>query len=349
MTVTIGLALCLVLIYFLMPILPPFLVGILIAYLGDPIVDRLEALKLSRTLAVCIVFLIFMILISAGVFLLLPSIIKEVVEIIVQLPTFVAWVQVKLGPVLLDKTGLDLTNIDTEMLRKSLLDNWQTAGVTVAGILTRVTRSGMALATSLANIALVPVVAFYLLRDWDIVVKSVSNLLPRHILPQTERLALECDEVLSSFLRGQLLIMLLLGTIYASGLWVVGLDMALTIGMMAGMASLVPYLGFIVGLGAATVAVLFQFHEPIYLLYVLIVFGVGQLMEGMVLTPMLMGERIGLHPVAIIFAILAGGQLFGFVGILLALPIAAVIMVFLRHIHESYKGSSLYEDVEDEI
>jgi len=148
-------------------------------------------------------------------------------------------------------------------------------------------------------------------------------------------------------MRGQLLIMFLLGCIYALGLSIMGLDLALLIGMLAGLASLVPYLGFIVGILAACIAAVLQFQEPLPLLYVFLVFGFGQLLEGSVMTPMLVGDRIGLHPVAVIFAILAGGQLFGFVGVLLALPIAAVIMVFVRHIYDRYKDSHYYE-VRDE-
>jgi predicted PurR-regulated permease PerM len=150
--------------------------------------------------------------------------------------------------------------------------------------------------------------------------------------------------VLGAFLRGQFIVMLSLGAIYAVGLWFVGLDLALLIGLLAGLASIVPYLGTIVGIGAAAIAALFQFGDVWYLVAVAAVFGVGQLLEGMVLTPLLVGDRIGMHPVAVIFAVLAGGQLFGFVGVLLGLPVAAVVMVLLRHVHDLYKESRLYGD-----
>jgi predicted PurR-regulated permease PerM len=143
-------------------------------------------------------------------------------------------------------------------------------------------------------------------------------------------------------MKGQLLVMLALAIVYASGLWLVGLDLALLVGMIAGLASIVPYMGFIIGIVVAGIAAFMQFNDPIVLGYVGVVFIVGQLLEGMLLTPLLVGDRIGLHPVAVIFAIMAGGQLFGFVGILLALPVAAVIMVLLRHLHDGYKSSSLY-------
>ncbi len=162
------------------------------------------------------------------------------------------------------------------------------------------------------------------------------------------RLAAECDQVLGGFFRGQLLVMLSLGLIYSAGLWLLGLDLALLIGLLAGLASIVPYLGTVLGLGAALIAALFQFGALWPLVGVAGVFAVGQLLEGMLLTPTLVGDRIGMHPVAVIFAVLAGGQLFGFVGVLLALPAAAVIMVLLQHAHRRYKGSRLYGETEGE-
>ena len=172
----------------------------------------------------------------------------------------------------------------------------------------------------------------------------IRDLLPRSRVDLVVRLSRECDAVLSAFLRGQLLIMVLLGTIYAIGLSIVGIDLAMLLGLLAGAASVVPYLGVIVGILAAGTAAMVQFHDWIYLLPVLVVFGVGQLLESLFLTPVLVGDKIGLHPVAVIFAVLAGGQLFGFVGILLALPVAAVVMVLLRHMQHSYKTSTLYQD-----
>lgn len=190
---------------------------------------------------------------------------------------------------------------------------------------------------------LIPVVTFYLLRDWDILMAKIRRLLPRKREALTIQLLGECHEVLGAFMRGQLLVMLALGIVYAVGLMSIGLELGLLIGLLAGLASLVPYLGFVVGISAALVAGLFQFGVEWYpLLGIVVVFSIGQMLEGMLLTPLLVGDRIGLHPVAVIFAILAGGQLFGFTGVLLALPVAAVIMVLLRHVHELYKESDMY-------
>ena len=155
----------------------------------------------------------------------------------------------------------------------------------------------------------------------------------------------ECHEVIGAFLRGQLLVMLALAVVYSAGLMLIGVELGLLIGVLAGLASIVPYMGFVVGIGAAVIAVLFQSGLELYpLLGVAAVFTVGQMLEGMLLTPLLVGDRIGLHPVAVIFAVLAGGQLFGFTGVLLALPVAAVIMVLLRHVHDLYKLSDLYAE-----
>lgn len=166
--------------------------------------------------------------------------------------------------------------------------------------------------------------------------------MPRRISPTAEKLASETDIVLGAFLRGQFYVMMALGIIYSAGLWLVDLSLALLIGMMAGIVSFVPYLGAIVGIAVACIAALLQFQDAMYLIPVSIVFIVGQSIESMVLTPLLVGDKIGLHPVAVMFAVLAGGQLFGFLGILLALPVASVIMVLLRHIHEIYRDSTFY-------
>ncbi len=189
---------------------------------------------------------------------------------------------------------------------------------------------------------LVPVVTFYLLRDWDVMIAKVRGVLPRAWEPTAVALARECDEVVSAFIRGQLLVMLALGFCYTLGLMLVGLDLALLIGVLAGLASIVPYLGLVLGVAAAAVAALVQFGDWVPLVWVALVFVLSQMLEGMYLTPKLVGDRIGLHPVVVIFAVMAGGQLFGFTGVLLALPVSAVIMVLLRHVHERYRASRYY-------
>jgi len=189
---------------------------------------------------------------------------------------------------------------------------------------------------------LIPVVTFYLLRDWDKLVEGIRASIPRKIEPTVSALTREIDEVLGAFIRGQLMVMLALGLIYALGLWLVDLDLAFIIGMAAGLLSIVPYLGTFVGVVAAVIAAVFQFQDLLHTVLVLAVFSVGQSLESMVLTPKLVGDRIGLHPVAVIFAVLAGGQLFGFLGILLALPAASALNVLFLHLNAQYRQSDLY-------
>jgi predicted PurR-regulated permease PerM len=194
----------------------------------------------------------------------------------------------------------------------------------------------------LTNLVLIPVVAFYLLRDWDRLVAKVDGMLPRSIQPTIAYLASESDKILGAFVRGQLLVMLGLAIFYALALKLVGLDVGPLIGMIAGLVSFVPYLGFIIGIVASIIAVLVQFHDAYHLILVLVVFGIGNLLESYILVPKLVGDRIGLHPVAVIFAVLAFGELFGFIGVLLALPLASIAMVLLRFLRERYQASPLY-------
>jgi len=329
------------LIYLLAPVLTPFMVAAILAYIGDPLVDRLELYKLPRTLAVVIVFIVLSILGVAAILILVPMLGRQLATLGNKLPGYFDVLQNQLLPWLNAHFNLNL-QFNSDNLKSSLQGHWREAGSLAKTLAGYITHSGVLLVSWLANLILIPVVTFYLLRDWDILVGRVRELLPRKSEPVISRLARSSNEVLGAFLRGQLLVMLALATVYTVGLWFAGLELALLIGLLAGLVSFVPYLGFIVGITAAGIAALLQFHDTLHLLYVLIVFAIGQGLEGMVLTPLLVGDRIGLHPVAVIFAVLAGGQLFGFLGVLLALPAAAVIAVILGYLHERYKDSALY-------
>ncbi|BBB30071.1 AI-2E family transporter [Neptunomonas japonica] len=330
------------LLYLLGPILSPFLIGALLAYLTDPVADRLEELGVSRTAAVVIVFVILTTLITMLILLFIPKLTHQIQVMIHQIPAVIALFEEKAIPAIQAFLGDGVSFGDIESFKKLVASHWEKTGDIMAQVASGITRSGLAVVGWIANLLLIPVVTFYLLRDWDVMMDKIGHLLPRSVEPVVSRWAKESDEVLGAFIKGQLLVMLTLGFVYAVGLWLVGLDLALLLGMLAGLASIVPYMGFIVGIFAAGVAAYLQFHDPVILLWVSAVFGVGQALEGMVLTPLLVGDKIGLHPVAVIFAIMAGGQLFGFVGVLIALPVAAVIMVFLRHVHDGYKNSHLY-------
>lgn len=330
------------LLYLLAPVLTPFVIAALFAYLGDPLVDRLET-KMARTAAVMVVFSGLVLILLGLVLLLLPSLVRQVTTLYAKLPGYIDWLQGTAVPWLQVRLGIEELALDLGVLRRAITEHWSAAGGIAAEVLATVSRSGLAFFGWLANLVLIPVVTFYLLRDWDVFLGRLRDLLPRKMEPTVTMLAQESDEVLGAFLRGQFLVMLGLGAIYSIGLWLVGLDLALLIGMVAGLVNFVPYLGFIVGILAAGIAALVQFQDVPHLLLVVLVFGVGQIVESVLLTPLLVGDRIGLHPVAVIFAVLAGGQLFGFFGILLALPVAAVLMVLLRHAHGRYVSSRLYD------
>ena len=331
------------LLWILRPVLTPFAIAAMLAYLGDPLADRLERLRCNRTLATSIVFLVMVLILVGAMVLLVPLIQRQVVRLIEAMPGYGEWIRSGLFPWLQQHLNLpaDFFNIDS--ILASIRAHIGTVGNLAAVVLGYATRSSLTIIGWITSLVLIPVVTFYLLRDWDVMVAKIDGLLPRANRPTIVRLARESDAVLGAFVRGQLLVMIALGVFYGVALWAIGLDVGPLIGMIAGLVSFVPYLGFITGLFASLIAALVQYHDWQHLVMVLGVFGIGQVLEGYVLVPRLVGGKIGLHPVAVIFAILAFGQLFGFLGVLLALPISSVLMVLLRYAHERYTASALYD------
>ena len=336
------------LMYRLAPVITPFAISAALAYMGDPLVDRLQSLRLfkwpvSRTVAVIIVFVLMSIALGLMLLVILPLAREQVVFLVKRAPEMVGWLAGTALPWLQSKLGFAPVEFDLQSLTESAKSYWKEVSSAALSVLGTVSRGGQAVFHWLMNLVLIPVVTFYLLRDWDKLVQGVQNLIPRQDEPVVSGLFREIDEVLGAFIRGQLLVMLALGLIYTLGLWLIGLDLAFIIGMGAGLLSVVPYLGTLVGVLAALLAALFQFQDVVHPVLVLVVFGAGQSLESMVLTPKLVGDRIGLHPVAVIFAVLAGGQLFGFLGILLALPVASALNVLVRHLNQRYRQSTLYQ------
>src|SRR5690606_29236576 len=253
-----------------------------------------------------------------------PMLERQVAILFESLPNYRAWFVGTALPWLEARTGLELMSwLDPARLFELVREYWNQAGGAAATVLGYLSRSGFALLAWLANIVLLPVLTFFFLRDWDLLVARVASLVPRDHLPTFTRLAKESDAVLGGFLRGQLLVMAILGVFYGVGLWMVGLDLGLLIGIVAGLFTFVPYLGPTTGIVLGVIAALVQFGDWKHVVGVLAVFGVGQVVETYLLTPKLVGDRIGLHPMAVIFAVMAGGVLFGFLGMLLALPVAA--------------------------
>ncbi|MHA7835738.1 MAG: AI-2E family transporter, partial [Algiphilus sp.] len=295
-----GIAL-LVLLWLLTPILLPFVLGAALAYLGDPIVDRLERWRMSRTTGVTIVFTVITLGALIVTALLIPLLQQQVQIFLQRVPEYLQWAQ----DVVLPTIGVQIPEggrIDADSLRTLVKENWEQAGSIVRELLLHATRSTGTLLTLVVNVLMVPVVTFYLLRDWDRLLAWLDTMIPRRMIGKVREIARETDEVLAAFLRGQLAVMASLALIYTTGLWLAGLDLALLIGIGAGLVSFVPYLGLFVGLTAAVIAMLFQEQALLPVIWVLLVFGIGQILETAVLTPLLVGDRIGLHTVAVIFA-----------------------------------------------
>jgi predicted PurR-regulated permease PerM len=328
-------------VYLLSPILTPFFLAALLAYLGDPIVNRLVQFKIPRTLAATVVFVFFILIIIFLLVLLIPMLARQIAILINYIPEIFNWLQQTALPWI--GNYFQIENISDISSVKSLLSqHLEQAANILTGLGKIITHSGYSLFVFILNLILVPVVTFYLLRDWDEVIKGAHKLLPRAIEPLVVSLLKQCNEVIGAFFRGQFLVMLALGFFYSLCLSLMGLNLALLLGIIVGLMSIVPYLGFTIGIIIALIAAFLQFNDWVPLIYVLIIFSAGHLIENYILYPKLIGGRIGLHPVAVIFAILAGGQLFGFIGVLLALPVAAVIMVVVRYMIQHYLKSDWY-------
>lgn len=330
-----------VLLYLLSAILTPFIAALILAYICNPLVRRLCAWNMPRTLAVVLVMSVLLLLCALLLLIMLPLLQTELSRLLVHLPDSLEVLRQRLLPSLQQWFGAGL-QWDSQAAKDALLKHWQSVGGVAERLLPWLSNSGSAVVATLFNLLLIPLAMFYLLRDWESILVRLDELVPRHRHAQVQLIAGEVDAVLAEFLRGQISVMLLMSGFYVLLLWLAGLEFALPIGIIAGMLVFVPYLGMIAGLTLATLAAAMQFSEFSNVLWVWAVFGAGQLAEGMLVTPRLVGERVGLHPLAVIFALLAFGQLFGFFGLLLALPMAAILLVVLRHVKRWYLASPLY-------
>ena len=336
----------LVIFYLLLPIMAPFLVAAILAYICKPVVDRISLWKLGklvfgRTLATVITMLLLVGIALLLVLIIVPMLQKELLLMVQRLPDIIDLLRARLEPWLLLHFGISL-NIDLNQIQDILSKHWKVASDLITPVLLSISKNGFAIVLWIINLLLVPVVLFYLLRDWHAMISRITQLIPRGWYEKTAVIAGEIDAVLAEFLRGQLSVMLLMTLFYAIGLWAAGLELALPVALVAGLLGFVPYLGVSIGLLMALLAAALQFSSPTEVLPVLAVFAAAQLLEGFVLTPWLVGDRIGLHPVMVIFTLLAGGQLFGFAGILLALPVGAALAVGLRHARQGYLSSETY-------
>ena len=316
------------LMWLLAPVLTPFVASALLAYIGDPLADRLQRLKLPRAVAVVAVFVLTFAAIALLVLLVLPLIRTQVGAFLSALPDIVRQAEQVWLPGITGFLGIEPgedIGLGAFISRYSdLAGNW------TATVLMSLSRGGGALAAAVISLFLIPILTFYLLRDWDGILAHLTALIPAGQRETIVGLAGDVDNMLGAFLRGQLLVMFALSIIYSMGLGLIGLEFAIAIGVVSGLVSFVPYLGLIFGIALASLTVALEPEPLLKLVGVVATFSIAQVIEGSLLTPKLVGDRIGLHPVLIIFAVAAGGQLFGFFGILLALPAAAVLSVLVR-------------------
>ena len=342
LTVIIALVCTGLFLWALSPILAPFLAATILAYIFNPFVDRLEAKGVPRGIGTAIAVLVLIFAVALLLIIILPLFYKEVSQLIQQMPAFAEHLKTTILPWVNQKFGLDIS-LDPSAFRQYVTDNLQDVGGVAKKIFATVGVGGLAVVGFLINLLLIPVVLFYVLRDWGKLVISVDAMVPRRFHGTALKLTKEIDAVLSEFLRGQLSVMVLMALFYVCGLWLIGLEFALPVGLITGLLVFVPYLGSGTGLLLGTVAAVMQFlpsMNGVFLVW--LVFGLGQLLEGFVVTPWLVGDRVGLHPVVVIFALLAFGQVFGFFGLLLALPASAAMLVGLRHLQRNYQDSDLY-------
>ncbi len=332
----------LLLLWLLAPVLTPFIVGAVLAYALHPAVERLAARRVPRVLAVVLVEVLFLVVLLALMLLVVPILSKELPLLREQIPALADRLNTGLAPWLAQwgvNVSLDIAGIKAFVLKylDANLEDWLGTALNSAKI------GGSILLALIGNAILVPVVLFYLLLDWPRLVERTRSLVPPRLRLQVEGFLQECDGVLGQYLRGQLLVMLILAAFYSIGLALFRFELALPVGVFTGLAIFIPYLGFGLGLLLALLVGVLQFASWYGVVAVAVVFGIGQLVESLVLTPRLVGERIGMNPLMVIFALLAFGHLFGFAGVLIALPLSALVVVAARRLVAAYLHSRLYQ------
>ena len=328
---------------FLGPVLTPFLIGAIFAYLGTPIVDALERRGVSRTLGTIVTVLLFGVAILALMIVLVPLVCAEFGLAAKKLPELFARGIAHASPWVEQNLGLSLA-IDLATVKEFIAENADSAKELSMRVLGGLKTGGLLLISVIVNIALIPVVMFYLLRDWHMIWGRVFGLVPHRWRGKTRQIVVEIDGVLAEFLRGQGMVMVSLALYYVIGLSIAGLQFSLPIGILTGLLVFIPYVGFGLGFVLGMLAALLQWNGLPGFLAILSVYGVGQILENYVLLPWLIGDRIGLHPLAVIFALLAFGALFGFAGVLMALPVSAALLVGMRHVRAAYRASPLFDE-----
>lgn len=342
------LLLALVAAYFLLrvlgPVLTPFLLAAILAYTCNPLVNRLVRWRLRRSLAVAIVMIGGVVLLLGFVLVLVPILYRQAELFAARTPDYLAWIDGTALPWLQERLAAWTGSSDwTALLRDRINQNMGQLAGFLQAVLGKLTRGGAAVVTFLANLVVMFAVFGYLLADWDNLVARLAALVPRRHDATVRRLAARCDEALGAFLRGQLLIMLYVGVTFSVALLLLGLDLALPIGLLSGAITFIPWVGSAVSAVLTALAALFQFQDLLHPLLGVGLFYAVQIVGDNLITPRIMQNRIGVHPAAIILAILAGGKLFGLFGLVLAVPAAAVTKVVGGYLVERYRESGLYK------
>jgi predicted PurR-regulated permease PerM len=338
------------LLYLLRTVTIPILIAAILAYLLDPVIDKLETLKLSRSTSIILITLAGLLVVVLLLFMLIPAIENELKVAAKSIPLYLKrfksevmpWLEEMLGKILPQATfTIDSLLKEGEALFKEVpLDIWNKVLQGIAATF----RGTISFFISIIGVMIIPLYLYYILKDFDNLKEGIISLVPfrsRDFITSKFR---EVDDALSSFIRGQMMICLILAIIYSIGLTIIGIDLSLVIGILSGAAFIIPYLGTLIGGGVAVVMAFLKFHDFVHVIYVLLLFGGAQALEGAIITPKIIGEKMGLHPLVIILSIIIGGEIFGFIGILLAVPAAASLKIFADSALESYRESAYFKE-----
>ena len=334
--------------YLLKAVTIPILIAISLAYLLDPLIDKLETYKLGRTPSIILLTCTSVLLLCVAAFIILPAIEGELKTAIKKLPAYIEVIKKEALPEIertiskvLPGKAFSLNGIMLEIeatIRKMPLDIWKSLLTGISSTL----KGTLSLIISIIGAMIIPLYLYYILRDFDSFKEKIISIIPPRNRAYVLEKARETDEVLSAFIRGQMMVCLILAFLYATGLGAIGIDLAIVIGFLSGTLFIIPYLGTIIGLLLASSIAYLQFHDLNHLIYVIALYGTVQIIEGFIITPKIVGEKVGLHPLAVVLSVIIGGELFGFLGILLAVPVAAIIKIFAYSAEEIYRKSSFF-------
>jgi predicted PurR-regulated permease PerM len=344
-TVTAGILLTLIIGYLLRDVLTPFLFAFILAYILNPAVELLERWKLSRSLSISIILFFLSGIFISGIIFIVPIIQSEISILIKKMPGYFELIKVNIIPYIEEKFKIRVPATTDEIFNEAILRVRGLSPETISPIVSFIGKafsSFWGIFGALLNLIIIPVVTIYLLKDFKLIKERVKEYIPMSKKQLWIKRIEDVNTILGKFLRGQLLIAFIEGVIFSIGLSLIGIDMAILVGIMAGLGSIVPYLGFFFGISVSIILSLLEFHDFAHILWVLALFGGVQVLEAVVLSPKIMGKKVGLHPVIIILSIMIGGYIFGFFGILLAVPFTAIMKVFLTSSLESYRKSAFY-------